>query len=289
MNVGQTVSLKVDNKTVYGQVRTEPTATPSGYVVKVQLLPDFAHLLPTGWTDAGVEDLTPVKVCACATLAYRPIWGQHKGELITTGCDFSRRPSRKATFLPGHDAKAKGFLIKAAGYAQTLENGLGALEQAREFGDKISLAVAKGIDNDRKRSAARTASRRQRSLVDSDPAPATREDDLTDAQRLHRELNITEPMLQVLARAATDSHESFRGDLLSVPTGTLVALKKRGLSDWGQMTDMAYRVLDLPTLAESDPHLVVCSNEQGSYVRHNFHWDGDERVCRRCGTADEDN
>lgn len=285
MNVGQTVSLEINGETAFGVVRTEPTLTPSGEVVKVQLLPDFEHLLPTGWTDAGVEDLTAAKVCACAHLAYRPIWGQYEGKLITTGCDFGRSP--KGRFLPGHDAKAKGFLIKASGYAQTLTNGLGALEQAREFGDKISMAVAKGIDNARERDHKRTQSRRWRRQVDRDPAPTTREDDLTDAQRLQRELKVTDPMIHVLVSALV----KWDGDVVGGPTGTVVALQKRGLVEKGGrgVTALGRQVVDY----DLNPENPVCTADEeyhspGVYPDHWNQWNHDLGYhCRRCGHIDE--
>ena len=142
ITVGETVRFRIGKQRVFGVVRTEAVATATGPLVKVQLLPDFAHLLPTGWTDASTDELTIVKVCACAHLAYRPQYGDHKGELFTTGCDFSRMPGRNSLFLPGHDAKAKGFLIRSSGETSTMENGKGALETAREFGDKIAMKVA---------------------------------------------------------------------------------------------------------------------------------------------------
>lgn len=125
----------------------------------VTLLPDFFSLSEYGTARVNQDDLISAKVCGCATLGYRPMFGDNKGELITTGCDFSRRPGRGSTFLPGHDAKAKGFLIKAAQETDTLENGLGALETARKFGHKIALAVAAGMDRANHKLAERMAAR----------------------------------------------------------------------------------------------------------------------------------
>lgn len=288
IEVGQTVRFRVNGQRVFGVVRTEAVLTATGPIVKVQLLPDFAHLLPTGWTDASTDELTPVRVCACAHLAYRPIWGDHKGELFTTGCDFSRMPSRNSKFLPGHDAKAKGFLIRASGYAQKLENGLGALEQAREFGDKIALKVAAGIDNDRKRSAQQARSKRR--TTPAEPAPATREDELTDAQKIHRKLGLTEPMLRVLVRGALNDTKGFRG-WVSGPAGTEVALMKRGCTSWGRVTDLGYQACGLPTFAEEHPELVTCKDSEGSYEDHAPKYDEETflRVCKRCGAQTEDN
>jgi hypothetical protein len=282
IEVGQTVRFRIDNKRVFGVVRTEAVATATGPLVKVQLLPDFAHLLPTGWTDASVEELTVVKVCACAHLAYRPIWGDHKGELFTTGCDFSRMPSRTSKFLPGHDAKAKGFLIKAAGFAQTMENGKGALENARELGDKICMAVAKGIDNDRKKSAQQAQSKRPSRKPE--PAPAKREDELTEIQQLHKELGVTEPMLRVLVRGALSELQGFRG-WVSGPTGTTLALKSRGLTSWDRVTDLGYKVCGLPNMGEEHPEWVQCKDAEGSYEMHSPRYNNETfvRECKRCG------
>lgn len=292
IKVGETVRFRIDGKRVFGVVRTEAVLTASGNLVKVQLLPDFAHLLPTGWTDASTEELTVVKVCACAHLAYRPIWGDHKGELFTTGCDFSRMPSRNSKFLPGHDAKAKGFLIKASGLAQTLENGKGALEQAREFSDNIALAVAKGMDNDRKKSAQQARSKRPSRKPEA--APAKREDELDEVAKLQKKLGVTEPMIRAMSYAVTERLHEFAGQVsLGTPAGTRVAMQTRGLVTVvdNRMTDLGYKVMRQPTLAETDPELIVCKDEHGAYAGHSLKWDDAEfvRKCRRCGAEDEDN
>ena len=290
IEVGQTVRFRIDGKRVFGVVRTEAVLTATGPLVKVELLPDFAHLLPTGWTDASVEELTAVKVCACAHLAYRPIWGDHKGELFTTGCDFSRMPSRSSKFLPGHDAKAKGFLIKASGYAQALTNGKGALEQAREFSDTIAMAVAKGMDNSRRRDAQRP----RRAAAKADPAPTQREDELDEVAKLQKQLGVTYPMIKAMSYAVTERLHEFAGQVSpGTPAGTRVAMQKRGLItvDDGRMTDLGYKIMRQPTLAETDPELIVCKDEHGAYAGHSLKWDDEQfvRVCRRCGHQDEDN
>jgi len=292
IEIGQTVRFRINGKKVFGVVRTEAVATATGPVVKVQLLPDFAHLLPTGWTDAGTDELTPVRVCGCAHLAYRPIWGDHQGELITTGCDFSRMPSRTSKFLPGHDARAKSFLIKASGYAQTLENGKGALEQAREFSDAIALKVAAGIDNARKRDAQKARSKR-RTAPKPDAAPVRREDEMDEIDKLQRKLGVTYAMMRAMSYAVTDRLHEFAGQVSgSTPTGTRVALQKRGLITVvdGRMTDLGYKVMRQPTLAETDPELIVCKDEHGAYAGHSLKWDETEfvRVCRRCGHQNQD-
>lgn len=288
MKIGQIVKFQISGEDVYGTVRTEPVLTATGQVVRVQLLPDFEHLLPTGWTDANVDDLTPAKVCACATLGYRPIWGDHKGDLFTTGCDFSRTP--KGRFLPGHDAKAKGFLIKASGMAQTLVNGLGALEQAREFGDKISMAVAKGIDNARERSHKRSTSRRWRQQVERSDRPARREDQMDEVDKLQRSLGVTDSMLTAMARGVTRDTPGFKGKV-DCNTGTSVALLKRKLVVvGGYMTDLGYQIMRQPTLAETDPDAVICRDDQGGYNGHHMKWDQKEfyRACNRCGAKQLD-
>lgn len=290
IKVGETVRFRVQGQRVFGVVKTAATPTATGPVVSVELLPDFRHLLPTGWTDASTDELTVVKVCACAHLAYRPIYGDHKGELFTTGCDFSRMPSRNSKFLPGHDAKAKGFLIKSSGLAQVMENGKGALENARELGDKISLAVAKGIDNDRKRSA--QAARSKRPSRKPEAAPAKREDTLDEVAKLQRELGVTEPMIKAMSYAVTERLHEFAGTVsLGTPTGTRVAMQKRGLVTVvdNRMTDLGYKVMRQPTLAETDPELIVCKDEHGAYAGHNLKWNEAEftRVCTRCGHEDD--
>lgn len=278
---GDTVRLRVNGQRAFGTVETAPAPHPGGPVVSVKLLPDFAHLVPTGWVDKGTDELTFVKLCACAHLAYRPQFGDHKGELFTTGCDFSRMPSRGSTFLPGHDAKAKGFLIRASQETATMENGKGALETARELGNKISLKVAEGMDNKRKARAVRTK-------VGTTPntAPATREDQLTEAQRLQRKLGVTEPMLRALARAIAQ----WDGRIVGTPAGTAVALKQRELTSWDAVTDLGYAVMDHPTLAEEKPEKAICWDVKGAYAEHSFRWDADQnaRLCRRCSQEDPD-
>lgn len=292
IEIGQTVRLRVQGQRVFGVVKTAPTLTATGPVVSVQLLPDFAHLLPTGWTDASVDELTQVKVCACAHLAYRPMFGDRKGELFTTGCDFSRMPSRTSNFLPGHDARAKSFLIKAASETSTLENGKGALEQAREFSDKIAMAVAKGIDNARTRRTQQARSKR-RPRVEREERPAQREDLMDEVAKLQKQLGVTEPMIKAMAYAVTERLHEFAGQVsLGTPSGTRVAMQKRGLITVvdGRMTDLGYQVMRQPTLAETDPELIVCKDEHGAYAGHCAKWDEAEfvRKCRRCGTEIND-
>lgn len=288
MEIGQTVRFRIGNQRVFGVVRTAPVATATGPLVKVQLLPDFAHLLPTGWTDASTDELTAVKVCACAHLAYRPQYGDRKGELFTTGCDFSRMPSRTSKFLPGHDAKAKGFLIRSSGETATMENGKGALENARDLGDKIAMAVAKGMDNARKTRA--TQARSKRPSRKPEAVPAQREDTLTPEQRIHKDLGITEPMLRVLVRGALSDLQGFRG-WVNGSAGTEVALKTRGLTSWGAVTDLGYRACGLPTMAEEHPEWVGCKDDQGSYEKHAPRYNEETfvRECKRCGSEVADN
>lgn len=278
---GQTVRLRVSGQRAFGVVETAPALHPGGPVVSVRLLPDFAHLVPTGWVDKGTDELTAVKVCACAHLAYRPIYGDHKGDLFTTGCDFSRMPSRTSKFLPGHDAKAKGFLIRAYSENSVMENGKGALENARELGDKIVMKVAEGIDKARKARAVRT-----RPTAKPEAAPVTREDLLTEAQRLQRKLGVTDAMMRSLARAITQ----WDGRIVGTPAGTEVAMQQRDLVRWGAVTDLGYAVMDHPTLAEEKPELAVCKDDLGAYAEHVFRWDEErsDRLCVRCGQADPD-
>lgn len=266
-----TVRLTINGKKAFGVVKTAATLTATGPVVSVQLLPDFAHLLPTGWTDAAVADLTEVRVCGCAHLAYRPQWGDRKGELFTTGCDFSRMPGRGRTFLPGHDAKAKGFLVKAAFATSTMENGKGALETAREFGDKISLAVAAGMDKERARNAKRSAKTMVR--LEENDRPAIREDELTEAQKLQKLHRVTDPMLRALCLAIVQNDGRLPGN---TPTGTVVALQTRKLASWGHVTNLGRAVVDQPEL---EGELAKCKDDEGAYTSHTNHRSG----CKRCG------
>lgn len=281
MEKGQIVSLQVNGETVYGWVRTEPTATASGDVVSVELLPDFAWMLPTGWTDANVNDLTPAKVCGCATL------GQiREGKMFTTGCDFSRTP--KGTFLAGHDARAKSFLIKAWGYGPLKGGFEHALDAARQFSDKISAKVAEGIDNARNRDHKRVTSRRWRQQVERPEVPAVREDELTPAMRLRRELKVTDPMMEALANGLV----KWDGDIVGTATGTIVALQKRGLVEKGGrgITELGRRVMDY----DLQPEKPVCTAsteyaDQGVYPSHWNTWNHEVGYnCRRCGHVDAD-
>lgn len=281
MEKGQIVSLKINGETVYGWVRTAPTATPSGEVVSVELLPDFAHLLPTGWTDAGVDELEPAKVCGCATLGQR-----REGKVFTTGCDFSRTP--KGTFLPGHDARAKSFLIKAWGYGPLFGGFEHSLEAARQFSDKISAKVAEGIDNARNRDHKRVTSRRWRQQVERAEVPATREDELTPAMRMQRELKVTEPMREALAFALV--HRD--GEVYGTPTGTVVALQKRGLVEKGGrgVTLLGRQVMDFDLTPET-PTCVANADyhSEGTYTSHWNTWNHEVGYhCRRCGHVDAD-
>jgi hypothetical protein len=282
IQVGETVRFRIGKERVFGTVRTEAAQTASGNVVSVELLPDFTHLLPTGWTDANTDELTVVKVCECAKLAYRPLYGEKKGQLFTTGCDFSRMPSRASKFLPGHDAKAKGFLIRA--YS---ENSKSALENARELGDKICAKVAEGVDKASKDRTAKARSKRPSRAPEA--APAQREDTLTPTQKIHKDLNITEPMLRTLVRGALRDTPGFRGSV-SGPTGTTLALKTRKLTSWDSLTDIGYRACGLPTMAEEHPEWVSCKDAQGSYETHAPTWNKETfiRECKRCGEVVED-
>jgi len=283
--IGQTVRLQINNKKAFGTVRSEATLTASGKLVSVELLPDFTHLLPTGWTDVDVEDLTAVRICGCATLAYRPQFGDKKGQLFTTGCDFSRMPGRNSKFLPGHDARAKSFLIEASGETATMENGKNALDNARDFSDKIAMKVAEGMDNDRRKRETVSRSKRRGvtiSAVDSN-RPAVREDELTNAQRLQREHKVTDAMITILVRGALNDLAGYRG-AISGPAGTEVALMKRGLSSCGRVTTLGYQVIDQPLYADENPDHVGCTDAQGSYEQHAYRMNREEnaRVCRRC-------
>lgn len=282
---GETVRFRINGKTAYGIVRTAPEATATGPMVKVELLPDFQKLTPgSGWVDASADpsEMYAVKVCGCAYLGYRPQWGDHQGKLFTTGCDFGRRPSRTSTFLPGHDAKAKGFLIKASGMTSTLENGKGALETAREFGDKIALAVAKGMDAAREKSHKLSTSRMWRNVKDDVSGPAIREDELADFQKLQKELGVTEAMIRALVSGALSDHRGLEGRI-SAPTGTMVALQTRGLASWGYITDLGAKIIDQPTTRDNAVGFIVCEDETGGYVNHTGHPE-----CKRCGKARDD-
>jgi hypothetical protein len=279
MEKGQIVSLQVDGQQVYGWIRTAPAVTPSGEVVSVELLPDFVHLLPTGWTDAAVSDLAPATPCACAQLGYR-----REGRVFTTGCDFSRKPSKGRKFLPGHDAKAKGFLIKAWGHGPMFGGWEHSIDAAQSVGgDKISAQVAEGISRDQEKFRQRTLSRRKGAQVERTEFPATREDDLTPAQRLQRKHKVTDPMMRALAHALTQYDGIVGGH-----TGTVVAMQRRGLVEAGgrHVTRLGREVMDY----DLEPEKPVCRpaddyRSPGVYSEHRPRWNNgsDNYSCGRCG------
>lgn len=296
ITAGTVVRFRLDGKQVFGTV-ANVQAKAEGQT-PVLLLPDFWNRLPEGKTggEFPTAELTPVRVCACAHLAYVQEHGEFKGKLFTTGCDFSRMPSRTSKFLPGHDAKAKGFLIRAYGNASSLADGRGLLDAARELGDKIATKVAEGMSNAQREQRQRSTSRNWRQQVDRDERPATREDAMDEVDRLQKQLKVTDPMLWAMAQGVTDDLPGYQGRARG-PSGTLLALKDRGLTSWDHLTDLGYKVMRRPTLAETNPEIVVCKDDQGGYSSHNMWWGADEstqwgsdesvRVCRRCGTHDE--
>lgn len=267
----------------------------TGVVAEIRSSRDIAvNMLPSFWGQEGTEvirgydlaDLTVVKVCACAHLGYR----DSRGQVFTTGCDLSRRPSAGRDFLPGHDAKAKSFLTKAA-----LSGAMGDQEAVnlaqRKFGDKIAAKVAEGIHNGQVRQYKRAASRRPRQKVaPTTPRPAVREDLMDEADRLQKQLGVTEAMMRLLAHGITEQTPSFQGRVFG-PTGSLVALAKRKLTSWDHITDLGYKVMRQPTLAESNPDAVVCRDGEGGYSDHAWKWDEERygRFCRRCDAEHEDN
>jgi hypothetical protein len=246
--------------------------TASGTVATVEYLPNFRHLSPSGGADYRLTDLTEVTVCECAKLGYIG----ESGEMYTTGCDFSRRPGRNSKFLPGHDAKAKGLLVRAYSVGPMLD-GRDALTVARDFGDKITMKVAEGIDKESAREHKKVNARRWQTQVNRPQRAAVREDEQTEAMKLARQLKVTEPMREMLAHAL-----ATRDGEVSGPSGTQVALKDRKLTSWGHVTTLGRKVMDYDDL---EVEKVVCIDEEGKYTEHMFRWDeakGD-RFCRRCG------
>jgi hypothetical protein len=277
--VGNIVRFQVNGKKAFGTVRTEATPTATGPVVSIELLPDFRHLLPTGWTDANVADLAVVRICECAKLGYIAQWGDEKGQLFTTGCDFSRQPGRTGKFLPGHDAKAKGFLVRAF-FQGPLLDGRSGLAAARDLGDKIAAKVAEGIDKESQRIAEGARSKRQRTIKTE--RPAVREDNLTDAQRLAQQHKVTDPMMHALAAALTRWDGAILG---ATPAGTALAMKTRRLTSWGHVTTLGRQVMDYAPL-EADK--VVCTDNEGSYTEHAWKSTDEGWECRRCSETTED-
>lgn len=272
---GSTVSLTIQGRTHYGEL---VGSSDTNSVVRLYRSGEVVNT-PTA-------NLKLVHVCGCATLEYRPQWGPNAGQLFTTGCVFDKKPSPGSTFLPGHDAKAKSFLIRAALATDTLENGKNALETARELSDKIALAVAKGMDRARENSRKRTVSRRKGSQTNRPEQPARREDELDDVDRLQRKLGVTEPMFEALAYGVTND---LHPGVAQGKTGTLLALMDRKLTvAGGGITDLGYQVMRQPTLVETDPDKVICTDDLGSYSKHLFHYKPSKqgsytaRVCIVC-------
>lgn len=248
-----------------------------GNSVTVEPLPDFAGPENTAWPVFQAADLTPAKVCGCATLGQR-----RDGVMFTTGCDFSRTP--KGRFLPGHDARAKSFLIGAWGHGELVGGFAHALGAARSFSDAIAAKVAAGVENANKRDQARRPARR--SSIKRPAAPASREDTLTPAQRLQREFRVTDPMMEVLATALV----RWDGDTVGAPTSTLLALQKRGLVERGGrgVTLRGRQVMDYNL--EPDNPVCVPTADYRSPGTYSTHWNTWNREigyhCRRCGTPD---
>lgn len=273
--IGQVVKTPVED---YGWVRH----VDGNGDVTVEPLPDFVKPEGTPWVVWNPAELVPAKVCGCATLGYR----DNDGRVWATGCDYSRTP--KATFLPGHDARAKSFLIKAWGEGRMFGGFEHSLDAARSFSDKISLAVAKGIDNARKRDHKRINSRRWRSQVERPEHPAQREDTLTPAQRLQKQLKVTDPMLEALAHALVQND----GAVYGTPVGTIVAMQKRGLVEKGGrgVTRLGRQVMDY----DLQPDKPVCDAsdngyaDPGVYAEHFMKFDDEVGYrCVRCGHTDD--
>lgn len=80
-----------------------------------------------------------VKPCTCSKVSTRT----ETGELVTTGCT----QTTKRTFAPGHDARLKGFLIRAGVEGQDVKVGDDAPRTAQEVADQFGFGymVAEGI------------------------------------------------------------------------------------------------------------------------------------------------
>lgn len=80
-----------------------------------------------------------VKPCTCSKVSTRT----ETGELVSTGCS----QTTKRTFAPGHDARLKGFLIRAGVEGQDVTVGDDAPRSAQAVADQFGFGymVAEGI------------------------------------------------------------------------------------------------------------------------------------------------
>lgn len=80
-----------------------------------------------------------VKPCTCSKVTTRT----ETGELVSTGC----RATTKRTFAPGHDARLKGFLIRAGIAGQDVKVGDDTPRDAQAVADQFGFGymVAEGI------------------------------------------------------------------------------------------------------------------------------------------------
>jgi len=89
------------------------------------------------------------KPCTCGKVATRT----ETGELVTTGCN----ATTKRTFAPGHDARLKGFLIRAGIAGQDVIVGDDAPRDAQAvanqfgFGYMVAEGIRKGADREFRR------------------------------------------------------------------------------------------------------------------------------------------
>lgn len=217
-------------------------------LLSVQMIPAyFNHEGLDGWVQYHNAELTEINICACAKMGY---WLE--GHVQHTGCDLKRRPGRGRTFLPGHDAKLKSFLIKAWGHPMLGEYEH-SIDAARQFG--FSIQVAAGIDR-----------------AQNGPTPKTRGADGSTSVK-----NEASPAMRDAMRRAC-ANEMFRGKLVGIPTGTVVALQRRGLASWGHVSRKGRELIEAAELPET---LVLCEAEDGKFADHSGHYH-----CRRCGKVD---
>jgi hypothetical protein len=80
-----------------------------------------------------------VKPCTCSKVVART----ETGELVSTGC----QATTKRTFAPGHDARLKGFLIRAGIAGHDVKVGDDAPRTAQQVADQFGFGymVAEGI------------------------------------------------------------------------------------------------------------------------------------------------
>jgi len=107
-----------------------------------------------------------IKPCTCSLV----IAITDNDEILTTGC----RATTKRTFAPGHDARLKGFLIKAGAAGHMVRVGEDVNTSAQAVADQFGFGymVAEGIKKAQDRAFAKTLRETVKAAKASHKTPA---------------------------------------------------------------------------------------------------------------------